>query len=227
MTNLYIWGAGGHGKVVFDCAAATVETIAFLDDNPKVQGSQFCGRPVFAPLIRLQVDSAGASFIIAIGDNRMRAARFLVALEYGLPAGTIVHPAAVVSRSAVIGEGTVVMPGATINADARIGRNCIVNTGAVVEHDCCIGDHVHLAPRSTLGGGVSVDSFSLIGIGAVVIPGVVIGDGAVVGAGAVVVKAVPQGVIVAGVPARVLARAEDVQAAGARMKGVDAFVRFT
>ena|SRR6266481_4778994 len=206
MTNLYIWGAGGHGKVVFDCAAATGETIAFLDDDPKAQGSLFCERSVFAPLIRLQVAGAGASFIIAIGDNRVRAARFQTALEYGLPARTIVHPAAVVSRSAAIGEGTVVMAGAVINAGARIGRNCIVNTGAVVEHDCRIGNHVHLAPRSTLAGGVTVDSFSLIGIGAVVIPGVVIGDGAIVGAGAVVVKAVPQSVTVAGVPARVLAR---------------------
>ena len=43
-----------------------------------------------------------------------------------------------------------------------------------------------------------------IGLGASVMPDIVIGDDVVVGTGAVVTKDVPDGVRVAGVPARVL-----------------------
>ena len=47
-----------------------------------------------------------------------------------------------------------------------------------------------------------------VGTRAVVLKGVTIGDGAVVAAGAVVTSDVPAGTVVAGVPARVVGRAD-------------------
>jgi acetyltransferase-like isoleucine patch superfamily enzyme len=43
-----------------------------------------------------------------------------------------------------------------------------------------------------------------LGAGAMILPGVTVGEKAVVGAGAVVTRDVPPGVLVAGVPARVV-----------------------
>lgn len=51
-----------------------------------------------------------------------------------------------------------------------------------------------------------------IGYGAIVLPGVTVGEHAIVGAGAVVTADVPDGAIVAGVPARVIGTAEELVA---------------
>jgi UDP-perosamine 4-acetyltransferase len=200
MSQLLLWGAGGHGRVVLDIARAMnqFDSIAFVDDDPRRAGGEFCGCPVFPTL-----DQAGhGAVVIAIGSNQARALCAAMARESGLEPATLVHPSAIISPSARLGAGTVVMPRAVVNAGAVIGDNCIINTAAVVEHDCRIGDHVHLSPGVVLGGAVTVDSFVHMGLGSIALPGSVIEACAVVGAGAVVLRAVPRGETVVGVPAR-------------------------
>jgi UDP-perosamine 4-acetyltransferase len=65
-----------------------------------------------------------------------------------------------------------------------------------------IGNHAHIAPGATLSGAVQVGQLSHIGTGASVRQGIRIGERAVVGVGSVVVRDVPDGAVVRGVPAR-------------------------
>jgi sugar O-acyltransferase (sialic acid O-acetyltransferase NeuD family) len=193
MSNvLLIWGAGGHAKVVLDIARSSGRfgRIVFVDDDPGKAGLRFCGCPVLGGPGELHRFPASA-FVIAVGDNRVRARCFGRALGGGLSPVALVHPTAVVSPSAIIGSGTVVMAGAIVNAGAEIGENCIVNSGAIVEHDCRIAGHVHVSPRAVLGGGVTVGACAHVGIGAVVLPGAAVGEESVVGAGAVVLREAP------------------------------------
>ena len=211
MSELVLWGASGHGKVVLDVARAMggFNTISFIDDGCEESGREFCECQVFGASRYLQSLKGKGRFgyLVSIGNNEIRAACFQRALEHGMLPTTLIHPSAIVSKSARLAEGTVVMPRVVINASAEVGRNCIVNTAAVVEHDCRIGDHVHVSPGVLLGGGVTVHSFAHIGIGAVALPGAEIGEGAIVGAGAVVLDCVPPGATVVGIPARALAMA--------------------
>jgi UDP-N-acetylbacillosamine N-acetyltransferase len=198
---LLIWGAGGHGKVVADIARACGHgDICFLDDRA-IAGGQVCGIQVFRPA-DLGGRFTGLSFLIAIGDNEVRARWFSLAKKWGWTPATLIHQSAVVSPSATVGFGTVVMPRVVVNASAVVGNNCILNTSSVVEHDCLIGDHVHISPSATLAGTVRVGSYTHIGMNACILPGMEVGTHAVIGAGAVVTKRVSDKTTVIGVPAR-------------------------
>ncbi len=96
------------------------------------------------------------------------------------------------------------MAGAVINACAQIGDLVIINTGATVDHDCVIGTGCHVAPGSTLAGNVTVGAGAFLGIGTRVIPQRTIGEHTQVGAGGVIVRDIPPGVLVMGVPARIV-----------------------
>ncbi|HVM64291.1 MAG TPA: hypothetical protein VMU14_05465, partial [Acidimicrobiales bacterium] len=119
--NVVVYGAGGHGRVVADVAAsAGASVVAFVDDGPGMTG-EVCGVPVMAWDDQL-VDAAGRGSIalaLGIGDGRARAAILDKASAAGFTVATLVHPSAVVARSASLGAGTVVMAAAVVNPGAR------------------------------------------------------------------------------------------------------------
>lgn len=206
LQHIYVYGAGGHGKVVADILlAAGLPVAGFLDDCDSRAGERVLGLPVFAfgEWERTHNGESAIGVAWGIGDNRARQSAAERCRNFKLV--NVVHPSAVVSPSANIGSGTVVMARAVVNADATLGFGVIVNTGAVVEHDCVLGDYSHISPNAALGGRARVGSLSHVGLGAVVLPGISVGSRTTIGAGAVVVRSIPEDVIAVGVPARVRA----------------------
>lgn len=177
MRDVIVIGAGGHGKVVADIVNACGDQfLGFLDDDPACE--------VLGATIDYK-KYPDAEFILAIGNADIREK-----LTNGMQCKwyTAVHPSAVISPTAVIGEGTVVMPNAVVNAGASIGRHCIINTAAIVEHDNKIDDYAHISVGARLGGMVSVGRRTWVGIGAIVSNNVQICEDCLIGAGAVVVR---------------------------------------
>lgn len=89
-------------------------------------------------------------------------------------------------------------------ADITIGDNVMLGTHVQV---ITAGHPVHPDVRNTAyeyGVPVTIGDNVWIGAGAIVLPGVTIGPNAVIGAGAVVTKDVPEGVIAAGNPCKVI-----------------------
>ncbi|QKF64183.1 UDP-N-acetylbacillosamine N-acetyltransferase [Campylobacter corcagiensis] len=188
--SIYIYGSGGHGKVVAEIAKLCgYKNIIFLDDKNGLKFSENLDK---------------FDMIIAIGDNKTRANLQEKAQNFGFNVVSLIHPNAIISNSAVIKKGVVIMAAAVVNANAIIENGAIINTNAVVEHDCVVGEFSHLSPNVSVAGGVKVGEFSHLGIGSSVIQNIKIGKNSIIGAGAVVIKDIPQNSVAVGVPARVI-----------------------
>ncbi|MCA6073410.1 acetyltransferase [Fulvivirga sedimenti] len=193
---MYLFGASGHAKVICDILDKSgISVKGFIEDDPEKK--ELWSVPVVGTTDAY--NSEWQPCLISIGNNAIRkkiAERIRIRYERAI------HPDAVIARTARIDEGTVVMAGVVINPDTSIGRHVILNTRCSIDHDCHIGDFVHVAPGSTLCGGITVGEGTMIGAGATILPNITIGKWAVIGGGAVVTKDVPDGVTVVGCPAK-------------------------
>lgn len=207
MKRILILGAGGHGQVVADillamqAAGEDIAPLGYLDENPELLGQELLGLPVLgtqADVTRVSHDA----LVVAIGDNRRRAAVFAVLRARGEAFAIARHPSAIIGRASMIGPGAMICAGAIVNPGSQIGADVILNTACSVDHHNEIGDHAHIAPGAHLAGRVRAGEGCFIGAGATVIPEMTVGAWSVVGAGACVIRPVPANIMVAGVPAR-------------------------
>ncbi|MBI1942809.1 MAG: serine O-acetyltransferase [Betaproteobacteria bacterium] len=105
--------------------------------------------------------------------------------------GIEIHPAVIMGRRVFIDHGM----GVVIGETAEVGDDCTIYQGVTLG-----GTSLYRGAKRhpTLGKGV------VVGAGAKVLGGFTVGDGAKIGSNAVVVKEVPAGATVIGIPGRVL-----------------------
>lgn len=209
-SKILLIGSSGHARVAIDVieSQGVFEIVGLIDDYRSV-GEKSSGYPVLgnvADVVEICKRFSVEDGFIAIGDNfaRSRIHKIISTKHPQFRFATTIHPGAVVSKSAIIGDGVIVMPGAVINSGCAVGDSCIVNTNASLDHDSRMEEFSSLAPGVVTGGNVKIGRFSAVGIGATLLNGVHIGEHAVVGAGAVVIGSVAAFTVAYGVPARVV-----------------------
>ena len=196
----------GHAKVLIDLLASVTgfEPVGLIDDVPenrtrKVRGlSVLGGHELLDDLPRRGVEG----LLIGFGDGPGRRAAVAAARRAGLELPRFIHPTAMISATASIGDGCQILSAAYVGPDAVLAEGVLVNTGALVEHDAAIGDGVALGPGAVITGRVTVGAGAEIGANATILPDCRVGEDARVGGGAVVTRDVAGGATAVGVPAR-------------------------
>lgn len=117
-----------------------------------------------------------------------------------------------------------------IKLGMKVGNNCSIQPGLIVDVSHCwlieIGDNVVIAPHVyllahdtstkkytgyTRIGRINIKKNAFIGARTMVMPGVTIGENSIIGANSVVIKSIPDNVVAAGNPAKVICSLKEYQ----------------
>lgn len=211
MTGVVILGAGGFARETYwvfledNAEKKKWNVIGYVDDNPKLHGTELCDIPVLGGFDWLKKNACKKFQVICgVGSPRLRKAFAARASALGFDFCTVVHPAARMSRWVEMGAGSIVTAGTILTTQIKIGRHTIVNLGTTIGHDTLIGAYCNINPGCHISGSVKFGDGVDFGTGAVIIHGKSVGDWSVIGAGAAVGIDIPSHVTAAGVPCRVI-----------------------
>ena len=136
MKSLLIVGAGQFGQLVKELAEIIgYEKIGFLDDYSECAIGKIDDYRKFKDEYQ--------EFIVAIGNPSVRR-KIVEEFESCFKLANVIHPEAVISKSAQIGTGCVIEANAVINTEAVVGKACLINAGIVVNHNSKINDYCQI-----------------------------------------------------------------------------------
>lgn len=215
--NLLIFGTGGAGRELIHYL--TVENqivqndlppwniIGFLDDDSTLWGSEVNGVPVLGGLEWLKANGGNiaVSCLLAHPPQRSEFINKLVSIP------TVEFPPIVTCSSLFSpattkwGRGCILTgPLNFLTVNTQVGNFAFLNGLVRVGHDVVIGDYTTIFSDTNISGEVTIGRECLVGTAATILPRLKIGNRSIIGAGALVAENVPESVVVAGVPAKVI-----------------------
>lgn len=208
--RVLIVGAGGFGREALQWLrdawpflddrfagflAADSQPAAGLDRNLDILSTPDAYQPL-----------PGDGLLLAIGvpEVRRRVAESLLAR--GAEFLTLVHPTAIVARTATIAAGAILCPYSIVSDRVEVGRFVVMNYHASLGHDAAAGDFSVLSPYATLGGGARIAEDVFLGLHASVGPGQTIGARSRISANSSALASAPADSLIFGVPGRIVPR---------------------
>jgi len=116
--------------------------------------------------------SINKSYIIGFTDQNLRAKYRTLMEENGALPANVIHPTALISKSATIGNGNYVAAYCIISSEAKVGNHNIVNLSVTLGHNTKIGNDNIFNPGARISGCVEIGDRCLFGANAFVYQGV-------------------------------------------------------
>ena len=206
--EILIIGTGAQAKYALETFhLAGKEAIGIISLPGEKSIASLDGAPVVASLDELEdvyEKHEKPLLLFCCSKNRLKE-ELKTRLEKYRPAYvSAIHPTAVISRTATVGQGTIINARAVIQPFVKVGNHAMIHAGVVIEHDCVVDDYANLAPNVTLAGWTRVGKGATLYTGAIAIPTINIGEYATIGAGGVVLQNIPDNATAVGIPARLL-----------------------
>jgi sugar O-acyltransferase (sialic acid O-acetyltransferase NeuD family) len=216
--KILIFGTGGNCIDILD-SIHEINThvgwrkyavMGFLDDDPAKRGKEIHGVPILGPLQAAR-EYGDCFFVNGIGSPASFRKKEKILSDLQIEPEryeSIIHPTAVVSQFARIGQGTVVLQNAVIASDALVGNHVMVLPNTVISHDDVINDYTCIAGGVCISGEVHVGKSCYLGTNCSLIGRIKVGDHSLIGMGSVVLCDVPPQTVFVGNPAALLRKME-------------------
>jgi sugar O-acyltransferase (sialic acid O-acetyltransferase NeuD family) len=203
-----IAGVGGFGRETLCCLIDMIsgsglkieETACFMVSDEYFREEKIMGIEVI-PLSKF--DPAAYQVVVAISEPKARK-KFIEGLPGGTVFGRIIHPQAIISQWAEIGEGCIITAGVIITCNIKIGRQAHLNLHTSIGHDCVTGDYFTTAPAANISGNCTFGDCVYFGTNSAVRNGIKICDNVTVGMGGIVVKDITEEGVYIGNPLKKL-----------------------
>jgi len=206
--DVVIFGAGGLGREICDTlatvnAARTHFNLLGFIDEVKAAGSLINGIPVLGGTDLLEGMGGQVGVILGIATP---AARKRLHQQYrgSFAFPNVIHPGALVSAHAVMGEAILVQAYCIVAANAMIGDGVMINAHSGLGHDAKVAQYCSIMSYCDLAGNTQLGELSFVGTGAKVIPSTLVGAESYLCAGAVVFKNCEKKSKLMGNPAKII-----------------------
>jgi sugar O-acyltransferase (sialic acid O-acetyltransferase NeuD family) len=206
--NIIIVGAGGFGREVYLWAKDIFSKEeysfkGFIDDNNKALKNYNMDIDIIGN-IKSYLPQEEDRFLFAIGDINKKKKIIEKLKKKNAIFLKLIHPTALVSENAKIGDGVIICPFCIVSDHVLLGDFVMMNAYSSCGHDAIIGKYSILSSYSAVGGFALLEEEVFFGLKATIIPGKKVGYKSKVSANSVVMRDVPPNRMVFGVPGKVI-----------------------